>query len=102
VEVYLAEAGVEPVGSVSISDGLLRTLFVLPSHSGRAIGSALHDFALARLRKRGCTRAKLLTLEDNHPARRFYEKRGWYLNGETRVVPFPPNPVDVGYSLDLA
>jgi hypothetical protein len=20
------------------------------------------------------------------------------LNGETRVVPFPPNPVDVGYS----
>ena len=36
---------------------------------------------------------------DREPsARRFYEKRGWRLNGETRVVPYPPNPVDVGYS----
>ena len=45
-----------------------------------------------------CAELRLWTLTENHRARRFYEKRGWRLNGETRVVPFPPNPVDVGYS----
>jgi GNAT superfamily N-acetyltransferase len=102
VDVYVAEVDGEVVGSASISDDFLRTLYVLPSHWSRGTGSQLHDFAIARLRERGCTRAKLWTLEENHGPRRFYEKRGWYLNGETRVVPFPPNPVDVGYSLDLA
>ena len=40
-------------------------------------------------------------LEENHRARRFYEKHGWRLNGETRVVEYPPHPLDVGYSLAL-
>jgi hypothetical protein len=35
------------------------------------------------------------------PARRFYEKHGWRLNGSEQVVPFPPHPLDVGYSIDL-
>jgi hypothetical protein len=37
-------------------------------------------------------------LEENRRARRFYEKRGWRMNGETRVVEYPPHPIDVGYS----
>jgi GNAT superfamily N-acetyltransferase len=97
VEVFVAEEGGEPVGSVSIGGEFLRTLYVVPSHWRTGIGSALHDHALERLRARGCTRAKLWTLEENWDARRYYEKRGWTLNGETRVVPFPPNPIDVGY-----
>jgi GNAT superfamily N-acetyltransferase len=101
VEAYLAVVDGRAVGSLSIATDFLRTLFVLPSHWSQGIGSALHDFALTRLRERGCSHVKLWTLEENYPARRFYEKRGWYLNGETRVVPFPPNPLDVGYSLDL-
>ena len=32
---------------------------------------------------------------------RFYERRGWGENGTTRVVPYPPNPLDVGYSRAL-
>ena len=45
-----------------------------------------------------CPELRLWVLEENHRARRFYEKRGWRLNGETRVVPYPPNPLDVGYT----
>lgn len=45
--------------------------------------------------------AHLWVLEQNMRARRFYEKRGWRLNGETRIVPFPPHPTDVGYSTEL-
>ena len=49
----------------------------------------------------GNTTAKLWTLEENWSARRYYEKRGWTLTPETRVVPFPPNPIDVQYAKKL-
>jgi GNAT superfamily N-acetyltransferase len=98
VELYLGEAGGEPAGSVSVDDEFLRTLYVVPSHQGTGLGSALHDFALERLRARGCSTARLWTLEENWAARRFYERRGWELTDETRAVPFPPYPIDVQYA----
>ena len=101
VEVYLAERDGEPAGSVSVGDGLLRTLYVLPAHQGRGVGSTLHDHGLERRRALGEDEARLWTLEENDAARRFYERRGWRLNGETRVVEFPPHPLDVGYSRPL-
>jgi GNAT superfamily N-acetyltransferase len=101
VEIYIAEVGGEPVGSVSVGGDFLRTLYVLPPHWRTGVGSALHDHALECLRARGCRQAKLWTLEENWSARRYYEKRGWSLTKETRVVPFPPNPTDVQYEKDL-
>ena len=65
------------------------------------IGTALHDHALDRLRAQGRTKAKLWTLEENWNARRYYEKRDWTLTEETRVVPCPPNPIDVQYEKGL-
>ena len=97
----MAEADGAAAGSVSVAGDLLRTLYVLPAHQGLGVGSELHDFAVERLRARGVTRAKLWTLEENHGARRFYEKRGWNLSDETRVVPFPPFPLDVKYVKQL-
>jgi GNAT superfamily N-acetyltransferase len=101
IEVHLAEVDGDPAGSVSVGEEFLRTLYVLPSQQGTGVGSALHDFALERLRERGIRRARLWTLEENHGARCFYERRGWQLTEETRVVPFPPNPIDVQYAKDL-
>jgi GNAT superfamily N-acetyltransferase len=101
IEVYVVESDGEPVGSVSVGNGFLRTLYVLPPHQGTGLGARLHDHALERLRALGYEAAKLWTLEGNDGARAFYERRGWRLNGETRVVEFPPHPLDVGYSRDL-
>ena len=101
VETFVAEVGGEPIGSVSIGGNFLRTLYVLPAHWRTGVGTALHDHALERLRARGCTRAKLWTLEENWNARHYYEKRDWTLTPETRVVPYPPNPIDVQYAKDL-
>ena len=101
IDAYVAEDRGEAIGAVSVNDGWLRTLYVMPSHWSRGVGSALHDHALGRIRERGGTRARLWTLEENWPARRFYEKRGWALTDETRVVPFPPNPIDVQYAKAL-
>jgi len=101
VEVYVAEHDGGPVGSVSIAGDFLQTLYVVPASQSTGVGSALHDFALERLRANGTTRAKLWVLEENRAAREFYERRGWTLTSETRVVPFPPNPIDVQYALEL-
>ena len=98
VEVYVAECDGAPAGSVSVGEEHLRTLYVLPEYQGQGVGSALHDFALERLSARGIREARLWTLEENHPGRLFYERRGWRLTEETRVVPFPPNPIDVQYA----
>ena len=67
----------------------------MPERWGSGVADALHDAALAAL---GCAEVKLWVLEENARARRFYEKRGWVRNGETRVVEYPPHPLDVGYS----
>jgi hypothetical protein len=29
------------------------------------------------------------------------EVLGWHENGDTRLVPFPPNPIDIGYTIEL-
>ena len=101
VEIHIAEIDSLPAGSVSVDDEFLRTLYVLPGFQGRGVGSALHDFALDRLGARGCRAARLWTLEENWDARRFYERRGWTLTDQTRVVPFPPSPIDVQYAKPL-
>jgi GNAT superfamily N-acetyltransferase len=81
--------------------GWLHRLYVLPSAWGAGVGAALHDDAVAALREEGAASASLWCLAGNERARRFYERRGWRLNGDERTVPFPPYPLDVGYSLDL-
>jgi putative acetyltransferase len=101
IEIYIAELDGHPAASVAVGYGFLRNLYVLPEHQGAGVGSTLHDYALERLRALGFAEAKLWTLEENHAGRRFYERRGWSLNGETREVPFPPNPIDLGYALAL-
>ena len=101
VDAYVAEVDGTPVGTVTVDDEFLRQLYVLPEHWGSGIGSALLERGLARMRERGATRAKLWTLEGNDRGRRFYEARGWALTDETRVVPYPPNPIDVQYAIEL-
>jgi len=101
VEVYVAECDGVAAGAVSVGKEFLSTLYVLPRYQGRGVGSTLHDLALERLRARGVRQAKLWTLEGNASGRAFYERRGWELTGETRVVPYPPNPIDVQYALAL-
>jgi GNAT superfamily N-acetyltransferase len=101
VDAYVAEVDGTPVGTVTVDDEFLRQLYVLPDHWGGGVGSALLERGLERMRERGATRAKLWTLEGNERGRRFYERRGWTLTDETRVVPYPPNPIDVQYAIEL-
>jgi GNAT superfamily N-acetyltransferase len=98
--VLVAERDGRAVGLVAFGEGSLDALYVVPGEWGSGIGSALHDAAVASLRA-SSPEARLWVLEENHRARRFYERRSWRLDGRERVVPFPPHPLDVGYTLAL-
>ena len=90
--VLVAERDGRAVGAAAVDGEWLQGFYVLPELWGSGVAEELHDAAV----ERGVTR--LWCLEENHRARRFYEKRGWRLNGESRIVEFPPHPVDLGYS----
>ena len=89
-------------GFALVGGGWLHRLYVRPSAWGGGVGATLHDDALAVLRDAGSDSASLWVLAENARARGFYERRGWRLNGAERAVPSPPNPLEVGYSLDLS
>jgi GNAT superfamily N-acetyltransferase len=90
--VLVAERDGGIVGVAGIEAEWLHGFYVLPESWGTGVADELHEAAL----ELGV--ARLWCLEENRRARRFYEKRGWRLNGETRVVEYPPHPLDVGYS----
>ena len=79
--------------------GVLQTLYVMPEFWSRGIGSHASrprsriGFANRMSRRRASGRSPT-TIE----RRAFYEKRGWSLTGRTRVVPYPPHPIDVEYA----
>ena len=101
VTVLVAEREGAAAGIAGCRDEWLDGLYVVPGWWGRGVALELHDRVLELLRARGSRRCHLWVLEHNVRARRFYERHGWRANGTTRVVPFPPNPIDVGYAIDL-
>jgi tRNA dimethylallyltransferase len=99
--VVVAERGGRIIGVAAAKDGWLDGLYVVPEAWGNGVAGRLHDDALRALAARGAATARLWVLEDNTRARRFYERRGWRPDGSERVVPFPPHPLDVGYTKEL-
>lgn len=99
--VLVAEEDGAATGVAGCRADWLDGLYVVPASWGHGVGRALHDEVLDRLRRSGSSSCHLWVLERNDRARRFYERLGWRENGDTRVVPFPPNPIDVGYTIAL-
>ncbi len=64
--------------------GELEAIYLAPESTGRGIGRALHDRALADLHERGFSEATLWVLRENQRARDFYEAAGWQTDGETK------------------
>ncbi|WP_303805224.1 GNAT family N-acetyltransferase [Ruminococcus flavefaciens] len=59
------------------SCGEIVTIYLLPEYIGRGIGSQLMKACIEELEFLGFTEILLWVLEDNHRARRFYEKQGF-------------------------
>ena len=91
----------EQLGVALTGPEWLDGLYVVPERWGSGIAVELHDAALDVVRAAGFEQCHLWVLDDNRRARRFYERLGWRLNERTRVVPYPPNPLDVSYTIAL-
>jgi ribosomal protein S18 acetylase RimI-like enzyme len=72
----------------------LYAIHVDPGYVGTGVGRALMVNALGQLGASGERQAVLWVLAANDRARRFYERGGWFADGETRVEPVNGEPVD--------
>ncbi len=82
---------------VAHDDAMLRHVAVHPDRWGEGLATAAVEAAVAGMAARGCTEASLWVLEDNHRARRLYERLGWTAVADRREAPWPPHPVEVRY-----
>lgn len=98
--VLIAERDGIPAGFASVTVRRLDALFVLPSEWGQGVADDLYDEALHHLRQLGRD-ARLWVQEANERARRFYERRGWQLDGRRSAVPHSPYPILVGYRIEF-
>ena len=80
--------------------GHITSLHVLPHLRGHGYGRTLMDHVCAEFRRRGFAEVTLWVLEENREARRFYEKRGFHLDGGTRRYPRTQVP-EVRYRVRL-
>jgi ribosomal-protein-alanine N-acetyltransferase len=87
--IWVAETAGVIVGTVGANDqGHIWMLYVLPSHQGLGIGSALYAAAIDRLRKFGTRKAVLEVLAANENALAFYRSKGWVPEGRrTEHIP---------------
>jgi ribosomal protein S18 acetylase RimI-like enzyme len=71
----------------------LRDLYVVPEAWGSGVARALMDAALEPMRERGVREAILWVGSDNARARRFYERKAWTADGESRTSVVGPEEV---------
>ncbi|GAB2576885.1 hypothetical protein GCM10027269_36610 [Kribbella endophytica] len=67
---------------------------------GSGLASELHDAVIGTLRG-DWPGAHLHVFEENHRARRFYAKHGWFETGSSKRSAYAPQPLMLEYRLDL-
>lgn len=88
------------------TEGEVYAIYAEPAHWGRGVGAAIMEATLRELSARGRHPVRLWVLRANERARRFYERVGFALDGETSVFRLerggdPPVELDeVRYVLD--
>lgn len=80
----------------------LRALYVLPSHQGAGLGTALLERCHAEMRRAGFSAFVVFTLETNTPAREFYERKGGVPLPDQRLFEVAGTSLpEVGYRIAL-
>ena len=105
---HVAFAGTEPAGHVLIRPdrdeagelrhhvALLTQLFVREQHWGSGLAQQLHALAVAGIRARGFTLARLLVANGHRRAEAFYARQGWTSTGRLETSG------ELGLGLELA
>ncbi|MDO8611028.1 MAG: GNAT family N-acetyltransferase [bacterium] len=93
--IYIAELNKKIVGwytagksrdkDAAKDTGELQGIYIHPYHVGQGVGSKIMNHVINSLKRGGYKKATLWVLETNTIARRFYEKRGWVVEGKTKI-----------------
>ena len=75
----------EPMAVVSITDGLIEDLYVLPEQQNQGYGTALLDYVISLIQKEGIT-PTLWILENNEGAERLYRRKGFEPTGNQNAI----------------
>lgn len=67
--------------------GELHGIYIRPEYSNKGLGSKLMGYALNVLRKEGYKKATLWVLDTNEKTRKWYEHKGWKVEGKTKSEP---------------
>jgi len=62
--------------------GEIVSIYFLPDFMGKGYGKDLINLALSDMKKQGVRDIYIWVLDDNQPARRFYEKSGFHCNND--------------------
>ena len=65
--------------------GEIISLYLLPSHYHKGIGTELFKTVIGELNRLGFEKIYLWVLEENHSARAFYESKGFTFNGDINI-----------------
>jgi ribosomal protein S18 acetylase RimI-like enzyme len=74
--------------------GEVYAIYLAPGARGRGVGLVLMDAAIEALAAAGSSTVILWVLTANEPARRFYERAGFQLDGTARDLDFDGTPVE--------
>ncbi|MEV6108644.1 GNAT family N-acetyltransferase [Streptomyces sp. NPDC051940] len=103
--VLVAEDGDRIVGMAGLGDKdgvpVLWKLYVLPSHHGGGVGSALMTAVVDRVKSSGADRLRLEYMAGNDRAAAFYAARGFTEIGRVPDAAHPELPEDVWMELVL-
>ena len=91
-----------PTPSSNEGWGEILSIYVHPGHWGQGLGSRLLTAGESTLSDAGFHKAMLWVLEENLPARRFYESQGWRLGKSIQLLDLGGRQVtEVRYEKDL-
>ena len=76
-------------------------IYLRKAYWGRGHGQGLLDYAVEQLRPLGASAIFLWVFEENHRARRFYEKNGFHFDGTVREADYGDPMCQLRYTLTL-
>lgn len=96
VATFVAEVDGKPVGfscggtsndeDAKATTGELWSIYLLREFWNKGIGKELHDILIEELTGRGFVEATLWVMESNDRTRRWYERKGWLLDGTRKTA----------------
>lgn len=102
VDVYVIEHDEGQIaGFAAIRDNELLHFGTAVETWGTGLAAAVYSQLIEQLAATGAANARLRVFEQNHRARRFYEKLGWRRTDRVSRTTFPPHPVLLEYEFEF-